>query len=61
MSLKAFHIFFISASVLLAVMVATWAFLNSSPVLGGVSALAVVALLVYQSKFIRMARALGLK
>ncbi len=61
MSLKAFHIFFITVSMMLAVIVAAWAFLNGSPVLGVLSVLAGAALLKYQSKFLEKARQIGLE
>jgi len=41
--------------------VAVWAFRNGSEVFGGIAILAVVGLLTYQAKFIRMSRTLRLK
>jgi len=61
MSLKMFHVFFIRVSALLAILVAVWAFHNGSEVFAGISILAVVGLLAYQAKFIRMSRTLRLK
>lgn len=57
MSLKFFHVFFISIAILLAVFCAAWAFSTGAPILFGYfSVAAAVALLVYLIFFIRKAR-----
>ena len=57
MSLKAFHIFFIVLSTLLAGGCAAWAFLKGAPLIFGVaSAMVAVALLFYGIYFVRKAR-----
>jgi hypothetical protein len=61
MSLKWFHIVFISASALLSVVVAMWAFSTGSPVFGILSLAGGGGLVAYQSVFLRKARELGLK
>ena len=61
MSLKWFHVLFITVSIVLSVVVAMWAFTNSSPILGILSLGAGGALAGYQSRFLRKAREIGLK
>jgi hypothetical protein len=61
MSLKWFHVFFITVSVLLSVILAMWAFANGSPVFGALSLAAGAGLVVYESRFLRKAREMGLK
>jgi len=61
MSLKAFHVVFIVASILLAVGFATWSFVNYFSSHGGVwylvagvgSALAAIALVFYEKYFLK--------
>jgi hypothetical protein len=65
MSLKSFHVVFISASVLLALALAAWCFGagiegGSRSTAGGIAALAAaVALAGYEAWFVRKARSLG--
>jgi hypothetical protein len=61
MSLKAFHLVFIAASVLLSVLVGIWGFQNASPVLGALSFAGTAALILYRGKFLRVAQRAGLK
>ena len=61
MSLKWFHVLFISASAVLSVLVAMWAFANASPLMGVLSLGAGGLLVAYQSRFLKMAREIGLK
>ena len=61
MSLKWFHIVFISASALLSVILAMWAFTNGAPIFGIMSLAGGGVLVAYQSMFLRKARELGLK
>lgn len=57
MSLKAFHIFFITLSVLLSAGCAAWAFLaGTMPIFGAVSAVVAVGLVFYGISFVRKAR-----
>jgi hypothetical protein len=61
MSLKWFHVVFITASALLSVVVAMWAFTTGAPVMGILSLAAGGMLVAYQSRFLRKARQIGLK
>jgi len=57
MSLKAFHLFFIAVSFLLAVGCAAWTFLTGASIAFGVgSAVVAVALVVYGVMFVRKSR-----
>jgi hypothetical protein len=57
MSLKAFHIFFITLSVLLATGCAVWGFvISSEPIFGYASAAVAIALVIYGISFVRKAR-----
>ncbi|MEA3210486.1 MAG: hypothetical protein QOE70_3543 [Chthoniobacter sp.] len=59
MSLKGFHIFFITLSILLAAGCAVWAFVNDvARPFGIVSSLVAMALVVYGVSFIRKTRRL---
>jgi ABC-type uncharacterized transport system permease subunit len=55
-SLKAFHVIFISAAVLLAVWLGVWAFGQQRQLLAGGSFAAAVALIVYEAWFLRKTR-----
>jgi hypothetical protein len=57
MSLRAFHVLFISASVLLALGLARWC-LPANPTGAAVAAAAAVALVVYEILFLRKTRKL---
>lgn len=61
MSLRIFHIVFITASVLLRVMLGVWGFQHSSPALGVLSFIGTGTLMAYRGKFIRIANRAGLK
>lgn len=56
MSLKWFHVVFISLSIVLAVAFGFWGLFNGFPLLGGASLAAAVALGVYESYFLQKAR-----
>lgn len=57
MSLKAFHLFFIVLSILLAAGCAFWAFTaGASPLFGASCAVVAVALVIYGIFFVRKAR-----
>jgi hypothetical protein len=57
MSLKAFHILFISLAILLACGMAWWGFANGiTPVFGSIAIAVAIALVVYGISFIRKAR-----
>lgn len=57
MSLKAFHIFFIALSIILAIGCAVWAFVNGAePLFGIASAIVAVALIVYGGFFLKKAK-----
>jgi len=57
MSLKAFHLFFIFVSFLLAVGCAIWAFMSGASITFGIgSAIAALALVSYGIVFVRKAR-----
>lgn len=57
MSLKFFHVFFISLAILLAVFCAAWAFSTGAPVLFAYGSVGLaVALVVYGVYFVRKAR-----
>lgn len=57
MSLKAFHIFFIALSIILAIGCAVWAFVNGSePIFGIASAIVAVGLIVYGGFFLKKAK-----
>ena len=57
MSLKAFHVFFIIVSILLAAGCAAWGFLNQmTPAFGWSCAVAAVALTIYSGFFIKKAK-----
>ena len=57
MSLKAFHVFFIVLSILLAAGCAAWAFVNGASMIFGIGSAAVaIALVVYAFLFVRKAR-----
>ena len=57
MSLKAFHILFITMAILLAVGCAAWSFCNEiTPAFGIISLLAAVGLLFYGIAFLKKAR-----
>ena len=57
MSLKAFHVLFITLSILLCAGCAFWAFSNGvTPIFGWSSAVLAVALVVYEVLFLRKAR-----
>ena len=60
MSLRMFHIVFITASVLLSVMLGVWGFQHNSPVLGVLSFVGTAALIVYRGKFLKLAKRAGL-
>jgi hypothetical protein len=61
MSLKWFHVLFITVSVILSVLLGMFAFANGAPVWGVLSLAAGATLMVYQSRFLRKAREIGLK
>ena len=61
MSLRMFHVVFITASVLLSVMLGVWGFQHASPTLGVLSFIGTGALIAYRGKFIRVANRAGLK
>jgi F0F1-type ATP synthase assembly protein I len=57
MSLKAFHVLFITLSILLCAGCAIWAFANGvTPIFGWASAVLAVALVVYEIFFLRKAK-----
>jgi len=57
MSLKAFHVLFITISIILCIGCAIWAFSNGvTPIFGWSSAVLAVALVVYEIFFLRKAR-----
>ena len=57
MSLKAFHVLFITISILLCAGCAVWAFSNdAAPAFGWSSAVLAVALVVYEVFFLRKAK-----
>lgn len=57
MSLKAFHLFFITLSILLAAGCSVWAFLNGvEGAFGVVSAFVAVALVIYGFSFVKKAK-----
>jgi len=57
MSLKSFHIFFITLSVLLAALCSVWGFwAGTMPVFASASAVVAVGLVIYGVLFIRKAR-----
>jgi uncharacterized membrane protein SirB2 len=56
MSLKAFHLVFITLSLLLCVMCAWWAFTNNVQAFGIGASVAAMALLVYGVWFVRKSR-----
>jgi hypothetical protein len=60
MSLKWFHLFFISLSIVMSVAVGLWGLFNDSAVLGAGSLAGAVGLGIYGSYFIQKARKLGL-
>ena len=53
MSLRGFHVLFISASVILALGLGWWCAQNGSPVGAGVSVLVAVGLIAYETWFLR--------
>jgi hypothetical protein len=61
MSLKWFHLVFISASVALAVLLGVWSFVNGLPILGLVGLVLAGTLIVYRNRFLETARRIGLK
>jgi hypothetical protein len=61
MSLKWFHIVFITSSAAIALVTAVWAIANGRIVLGAIAVLGGGALVVYQNKFLEKARRIGLK
>ncbi|MEQ1860594.1 MAG: hypothetical protein ABMA13_11720 [Chthoniobacteraceae bacterium] len=57
MSLKAFHVFFITLSVLLSTGCSVWGFLNGvTPIFGSAAAAIAVALVIYGFYFVKKAR-----
>ena len=60
MSLKWFHIFFISLSVVVAVGFGLWGLLNQYVLLGVLSLVVAAGLVVYGNYFLRKARKIGL-
>jgi len=56
MNLKAFHLFFIAVSVMLAAYVAAWGYSNGSPIAVALSCVGAVALIVYGTMFQRKMR-----
>lgn len=61
MSLKWFHVFFIGASILLAIVVAVWAFQNGQWLLALVALGAGAGLAVYRNLFLQKVRQIGLR
>lgn len=61
MSLKCFHVLFITMSVALTVLVAVWATQNAHWLLAMLALAGGAALVVYRGVFLRKAGALGLK
>jgi hypothetical protein len=61
MSLKWFHIVFITSSAGLALLMAVWAITNGQIVLAVLAVAGGGALVVYQNKFVEKARRIGLK
>jgi hypothetical protein len=61
MSLRWFHVLFISVSAALALLTTVWAFANGRELLGVVGLLGGGTLVVYRNRFIEKARRLGLK
>jgi hypothetical protein len=60
MSLKWFHVVFISVSMLMGIAIGVWAFFNHFPVFGAASLLSSAALCVYGTYFLQKARKEGL-
>ena len=60
MSLKWFHIVFISTCVLMGIAIGVWGLFNNFAVLGAASLASSAALCVYGSYFLRKARKAGL-
>lgn len=57
MSLKAFHVFFISLAILLSVGCSVWAFVNEAGLALGVGfAVLAVALVIYELAFVKKAK-----
>ena len=61
MSLKWFHVLFISLSVVLAVGFGLWGIAGDHAVLGGLSILAALALAAYGTYFLQVSRKIGLR
>jgi hypothetical protein len=61
MSLKWFHLVFISASVALAILLGVWSFMNGLPLLGLVGLVLAGTLIAYRTRFLETARRIGLK
>ena len=61
MSLKWFHIVFISSSAALALLMAIWAIANGRLLMAAVAIAGGGLLVVYQNKFVEKARRIGLK
>ncbi len=61
MSLKWFHVFFITTSIVLAVLVAAWATRNAQWLLALAALAGGAVLIVYRGFFLRKAQAAGLK
>ena len=61
MSLKWFHIVFITSSAALALVLAVWSIAHGRLVLAALAIVGGGALVVYQNKFVAKARRIGLK
>lgn len=59
MSLKLFHLVFVTLATLLAVGFAVWAWQNGQPVLAGLSAVVALGLPVYGWWFVRKTKGVG--
>ena len=59
MSLKAFHVFFVAVSILMALGVGWWGLTRGQPILGAGSLAGAAGLLVYGRWFLRSKKELG--